>query len=102
MSLSFLKPKDGPVLEVARDKEVVFAKDQPEYIPLRALKSKDRCGCVLSRWSPTEDQRRRISNGEDIFLQLMTYHEPLQPVVMYIATDTDDEEIMSILDAEDK
>lgn len=87
--LSFLQPKDGPVVAGEEASEVVYAKDQPEYIPLRTQKSEWREGGVVSRWSPTEEQRKAIAEGKDIFLELLTFHQPLQPILMYIGDDSD-------------
>lgn len=81
----YLQPKDGPVVDGLEDEEIVYAKDQPEYIPLRTLKSSARSGAVISRWSPTEEQRKAIADGADIFLEMWTFHQPLQPIRMSIS-----------------
>lgn len=74
----FLHPRDGAVVDGMETEEVVYAKDQPEYIPLRTLRSKT--GIVLSRWSFTDEQRKAIASGADIFLELHTFNHPLQPI----------------------
>jgi hypothetical protein len=79
----FLDPKDGPVVEGMECEEVVYAKNQPEYIPLRTLKSQS--GIVLSRWTLTEEQRKEIASGADIYLELHTFNNPLQPIRMAIS-----------------
>lgn len=88
--LGYLQPKDGPVFEGLEDREIVFAKHQPQYIPLRAVKSvgrdltTSRLGRVYSRWTLTDEQRQVIANGGDVILELMTFHEPLQPIRMMV------------------
>jgi len=82
--ISYLRPKDGPVIEGSEHKEVVYAKDQPQYLPLRTLVGNDRERRVLSRWSPTPEQRKAIAEGADIYLQLMTFGDPLQPILVFI------------------
>jgi hypothetical protein len=82
---SFLSPSDQPVFRGFENREVVYAKDQPEYNPLRTLRSSDRQKRVLSRWQLDAEQRTRIANGEDIFLELMSFGEPLQPTRMFLA-----------------
>jgi hypothetical protein len=73
----------SPVLaEEFVPKEVVYAKDQPEYQPLPVLKNRD--GVLLSRWSLTEQERAAIAAGADIFLMNWTFHQPLQPVRMEV------------------
>lgn len=82
---SYLKPKDGAVIPGCKQKEVVYAEDQPEYIPLRTLVSNDRRRAVLSRWEPTLEQRKAIADGADIYLQLLTFGHPLQPIIMLVS-----------------
>ena len=55
-----------------------FAKDQPEYIPLPAYIEPD--GCVTTRWHLTWKERLLIVVGGSLWLQVLTFHKPLQPV----------------------
>ena len=88
--LRYLNPKDGPVFDGLEDKEVVFAKDQPQYLPLRTLVSKGGEQRVISRWTLTEDQRKAVADGADIFLMLLTFGEPLQPIQIATGDGTED------------
>jgi hypothetical protein len=81
----YLSPKDGPVIDGLESQEVVYAKDQPEYIPLRTLKSDGPMGAVISRWTLTQEQRIAVVNGADIFLELSTFGNPLQPIRMAVS-----------------
>jgi len=83
----YLNPANGPVIEGLESFETVYAKDQPEYIPLRALRSRTDDGRVMSRWSLTSEQRKAVAEGADIFLTLMTFNGPLQPITIAVATD---------------
>lgn len=76
----YLSIKDGPVVEGLEHLEVVYAKHQPEYLPLRSLVSSDNMGAVISRWTFTPEQRKSIAEGADIFLEVNTFHQPLQPI----------------------
>ena len=58
---SYLKPKDGVVIPGFEQKEVVYAEDQPEYIPLRTLVSNDLRKAVLSRWEAYTRAKRSDS-----------------------------------------
>lgn len=82
---SFVGIKDGPVIEGMESEEVVYAKDQPQYLPLRALVSKGPWGRVISRWTFTPEQRKAIAEGADVLLELSTQHEPLQPIRMMVS-----------------
>jgi hypothetical protein len=77
---SYLNPFDGPVVEGMEKFEVVFAKEQPQYIPLRAIVSRDAQRNAMSRWTFTPEQRKAIYEGADIYLRLSTFGEPLQPI----------------------
>ncbi len=94
--LEYLSPKDGPVFQGLEHKEVVYAKDQPEYIPLRVLVSAGTDKRVISRWRPTDEQRRAIANGEDIYLELSTFGQPLQPIRMFITDDNIDKDWVKV------
>ena len=48
-------------------RHVVFAKDQPEYIPLPALVFED--GKIMTEWSLTETERLRLIAGERVLPQ---------------------------------
>lgn len=81
----YLNPADRPVVDGLEEHEVVFAKDQPEYIPLRTLVSKDNRTRVMSRWTLTPEQRKAIAEGADVFLILSTFGNPLQPIQMAVS-----------------
>lgn len=81
----FLQPADKPVIKDLEAYEVVYAKAQPQYIPLRVLRSNTPDGQVLSRWSLTDEQRKMIAEGGDIFLEVSTFNTPLQPIRMAVS-----------------
>jgi hypothetical protein len=81
----YLKPKDGPVVEGLEQREIVYAKNQPEYIPLRTLVSAGADRKVISRWSLTPEQRKAVADGADIYLTLLTFQNPLQPILMTVS-----------------
>jgi hypothetical protein len=89
---AYLNPRNGPVVDGMEDEEVVYARFQPPYIPLRTLVSDDRNQRVVSRWTLTDEQREAIAQGADIFLELLTFGEPLQPIRVAVSEgdlDTD-------------
>lgn len=81
--LDYLAPKDGPVIDGRESEEVVFAEDQPEYIPLRTLVDGENAR-VTSRWTLSPEQRKLVNDGADIFLELTTFGTPLQPIRMAV------------------
>jgi len=86
----YLKPRNGPVVDGLESQEVVYAADQPQYIPLRTLRANGHMGGVISRWTLTPEQRKAVANGADIFLELSTFHEPLQPIRMVVSDTSGD------------
>ncbi len=57
-----------------------FAKDQPEYITLPSFRTGDPDGRVVTRWRLTFRERLRILLTGDLWLSLLTFNHPLQPV----------------------
>jgi hypothetical protein len=68
----------SPVIPNADVSEVTYAKDQPEYLPLPAVKLED--GTVLTRWVLSEEEKRRILEQGYIYLEVLTFNRPLQPL----------------------
>lgn len=77
----------SPVVPSADADEVVYAKGQPEYVPLPSLKTKD--GLVLTRWSVNESERQQILEQGYVYLVVNTFNQPLQPLMMttYVPDD---------------
>lgn len=61
----------------------VFAKDQPDYLPLPAFRCED--GAVVTRWRLTFGERLKILLSGDLWLTVLTFHRPLQPVKLTTA-----------------
>lgn len=57
---------------------VVYAKDQPQYIPLPARV--DSTGMVITEWEPTAEDLERLLQGGRVRLCIHTHMQPLQPV----------------------
>ena len=71
-----------PVIPGAKYKEVVFAKDQPEYAPLPAIRDSGQEGVVTTRWHLSWRERLQVLLHGNLWLQLLTFHQPLQPVAL--------------------
>lgn len=64
---------------------VVYAKDQPQYMPLPVCKVPGDDGLVISIWKPTDEERQRISEGANIAVSMLTYNQPLQPLMVSVS-----------------
>ena len=65
--------------------EITLAKDQPPYIPLPVLRFSD--GLVVSRWSLSWAERIHLILGGSLFLGILTFNKPLQPIRMSTSVD---------------
>ena len=77
---------------------IVFAKDQPQYRPLPAVlvdnpryEAANRDGkmfnTVVCAFAPSQAQRERLAAGEAIYLAILTYGNPLQPVNLFVGAE---------------
>jgi hypothetical protein len=75
--------------------EITFAKDQPQYIPLPALRFQD--GLVVTRWGLSLWERIQVLFGGSVYFGLLTYNYALQPMKM----STSVQEVIGIMADED-
>lgn len=77
-----MKPVEFPGVNV------VFAKDQPEYMPLPAMKiPNDPQELITRQLSPEELER--IKETGTIHLSMLTFNQPLQPVLLTVDLPTE-------------
>lgn len=71
-------------MKVIRFKECnfVYAEDQPEYLNLPCHKAKD--GMVTSCWKFSLLERIKMILSGKIYLQVLTFNKPLQPLKMLV------------------
>jgi hypothetical protein len=69
-----------PDFKLSEDELIVYAKDQPEYLPLPAWKGLD--GHRVTRWNLTWKERFQVLFGGSIWLSILTFNRPLQPVML--------------------
>ena len=60
----------------------VYAKDQPEYLNLPGLKMPD--GELITCWKLSIKERLKILFTGKVWLSLLTFNKPLQPVKITI------------------
>jgi hypothetical protein len=66
--------------------ESVFAKDQPQYLPLPSIIIPGPDGEVLTRWELTNEEKALLLSGGSIYLSIWTFGQPLQPIKLRVAT----------------
>lgn len=60
--------------------ETLYAKDQPQYIPLPSYRLEDDSGTVMTRWRLSWKERLTILLTGDLWLTMLTFNRALQPV----------------------
>jgi hypothetical protein len=60
---------------------VTYAANQPQYRPLPCWRSRQPDGRVVTRWKLTRRERLMVALGTDLWLQQLTFHQPLQPIL---------------------
>ena len=66
------------------EQTTVFAKDQPEYLPLPAHRFGDAEGRIACVWSLTWRERIRVLLTGRIWHQVLTFDQPLQPQLLTV------------------
>ena len=68
------------------EKNVVYAENQPEYLPLPAHKTAD--GDVITCWELSEQEILEIATNGRLWLVVKTFNNPLQPI--FLTTNKDE------------
>lgn len=58
---------------------VLFGADQPEYLPLPALRLPD--GDVITCWEITDEELSEIVKTKRIYFSQLTFYQALQPIL---------------------
>jgi hypothetical protein len=62
-----------------KHQNVVYAKDQPEYMPLPALRLDTPQGEVISCWKMSAWERFKVLFTGKVWVSLMSFNKPLTP-----------------------
>ena len=65
-----------------KHQSIVFAKDQPEYQPLPALRLETPQGEVISCWRMSFKERIKVLFFGRVWLSLMIFNKPLTQIYM--------------------
>jgi hypothetical protein len=80
----------SPVMPGSEDIEMVFGKNQPQYIPLPAVYLDQPNRPVITRWRFTNEERAAIADGADIVHTSLTFWHDLQPICLQVCFPNDD------------
>lgn len=62
----------------AGSRPVVKGADQPGLTPLPSIHAPS--GVVITRWALSDEERSRVLRGEDVYIVVSTYGNPIQPL----------------------
>jgi len=62
-----------------KEQNVIFAENQPPYLPLPAFKNDSPKGEVISCWSLSFSERLRILFTGKLWVNLLSFNKPLTP-----------------------
>lgn len=63
---------------------IVYGANQPEYKPLPAEKRPGQSGEILTCWELSPDELKRVQETGKIWLGVLTFGQPLQPVILSV------------------
>jgi len=75
-----------------KEMNTMFAKDQTEYTPLPAYRDEE-VGCVVSRWQATFLERLQVLIFGKIWVNVLVFDHPLQPMMIQTAYPFKDREL---------
>lgn len=64
------------------EQTMVYAEDQPEYIPLPAHHFNDAEGRIAFCWQLSWRERLKVLMTGRVWHQVLTFHQPLQPQIL--------------------
>lgn len=62
----------------------VYGANQPEYIPLPAERRPGNSGEVVTCWKLSPEELERVKETGVIWLSMLTFNQPLQPVLLSV------------------
>jgi hypothetical protein len=87
-----------------------IAEEQPEFVPVTGALVRhpgypdgaypERANTVLLAFRPSEDERKRLAEGADIYVALLTFGQPMQGIVV-LAGKEDASAVYNVPAAED-
>lgn len=75
--MDIVDPRIDPRLVPPGSKAFVIAEHQAEYRDLPSVRTPD--GQVITRWRFTDEERRRVLAGEDLFITILS-HGAINPL----------------------
>lgn len=71
----------SPVIPGENHQEVIVAEHQDEYQNLPSIQLRDG---ILCRWELSEEEKQIVAETGSIYLQLLTFGQPVQPHLLFV------------------
>ena len=68
----------------SKQRNVIIAKDQPQYQPIPAHRAHDECDTVIFCWQLTEEEKQRVMETGVIWHSSMTFGHAFQPQLLSV------------------
>lgn len=79
--MEIVDPRIDPRLVPSGSRAVVIAKHQDEYRDLPSVRTPD--GQVITRWQLSDEEKRRLIQGEDLYLTILS-HGAINPLFLTV------------------
>lgn len=84
---TIIRPSDKPIVPVLKHLEITIQSSDPAVRPLIALIGTTPERYILTRFTPTDEQRLALSKNGDLFLCIQTHSQPLQPILLFVSEE---------------
>lgn len=93
-----IPPSLRPVVSILGDLEIEIGSSDPTVTPLLALVGRTPERRMMIRFTPTPEQRAAIASGFDIYLSLLTYGNPLPPLMLFTCEYLDEASVVEVME----
>lgn len=66
---------------------VIYGKNQDEYMTLPAFRADDDCGTIETRWRLSDEELKEVQKSGAICLRILTFGNSLQPVQLSVCSE---------------
>lgn len=70
-----------------KGQNVVFGENQPEYLPLPALRVGDEGGTVITAWELSDEELAEVIQNRKVYISMLTFNNPLTPISVEASLD---------------
>jgi hypothetical protein len=80
--MMIVDPRIDPAMVPVGSHAVVVAESQEQYRDMPSIRTPG--GQVITRWALSTEEKAALIRGDDLFLTLLTFGGPVQPVLLTV------------------